>query len=525
MKSVFLNRTAVSIEQLDPPYNTLEKRTTDKECISIYNEAQLMAGLDPLVVRAVQAYFSKDASTVCLVKISDTSYAVEAVVSEGILLATLSANGRIRGAIRKDDGSFIAVPNLENDTAFDTTAFIVGFLPILREKFPEVGEILDSLETSYNHQEDFAAKDLYKLSDSLEHLFTDRRFETDEKGGNIALLEEKTIELGGLCYNKVLAGCPTILAEDQATSANENLTVAQAKAEFAEFSSKFNWSEAERDLIPVFDDDFAVPVETLKIARRYVLSAGEKRPMVNFMWRGVTAYGKSTGVEILACILDMPLLRVTCNSNMETQDFLSDFVPNTDTSGDAPRFKHVESNFVKALTKGYIVEVQEISRIKDSGVLVGLNEYDKAGSIIPLVDGSYLRRLAQSMVVYTDNVGYNSCRPIDPSVIRRMSFIIDSYDLPKDKALARLELNTDVHNHGILEKCYNVWLKIRDYCYTKGITDGSISLSELEMWVLAIKLDGYQNFRQNCVECVVAKATNDMEEQDEIITGVVDLYL
>ncbi|SDB32164.1 AAA family ATPase [Eubacterium oxidoreducens] len=525
MKSVFLNRTALSIEKLDPPYNTLEKRTTDKECISIYNEAQLMAGLDPIVVKAVQAYFSKDESTICLVKISDTSYAVETILSEGILLATISANGRIRGSLRTDDGSYKAIPNLENDTSFDTTAFIVGFLPILREKFPEVNEILENLETSSNHLEPFAAKDLYKLSDSLEHIFTDRRFDTDEKGGNIALLEENTIEHGGLCYNKVLAGCPTILAESHAVNEDDNLTVAEARKEFAAFSSEFHWEEDELAFIPVFEDDFVVPNETLKIARRYVLSAGEKRPMVNFMWRGVTAYGKSTGVEVLACILNMPLLRVTCNSNMETQDFLSDFVPNTDTAGDAPRFKHIESNFVKALTKGYIVEVQEISRIKDSGVLVGLNEYDKAGSIIPLVDGSYLRRHPKAMVVYTDNVGYNSCRPIDPSVIRRMSFIIDSYDLPKEKALARLELNTNVHNHGILEKCYNVWLKIRDYCYTKGITDGSISLSELEMWVLSVKLDGYRNFRQNCIECVIAKATNDLEEQDEIITGVVDLYL
>ena len=53
-----------------------------------------------------------------------------------------------------------------------------------------------------------------------------------------------------------------------------------------------------------------------------------------------------------------------------------------DGNGSA-RFKHVESNFVKALTRGYIVEIQEISRIKDAGVLVGLNEYDRPGAIIP----------------------------------------------------------------------------------------------------------------------------------------------
>ncbi len=525
MKSVFFNRQGLVLDQLPAPYCNLEKRTTDPKCLSIYNESQLMALLDATVVNAVLAYFQGEHSSVCLVQISDTSYAVETMVAGDLLLATLSSSGRLRACLRKDNGSYTALPNLDQDKTFDTTAFLVGCLPILQEKFPEVRQLLESLETSYNHQEDFAPQDLYKLSDCLEHLFTGGRFQTDEKDGIIALLEEKTIEEGGLCYNKILLGSPMILKEEEKTPFQDQLTILEAKKEFQDFSSSFHWTKEEEDLIYSFEDDFLVPAETLKIARRYVASAKEKRPMVNFMWRGVTAYGKSTGVEVLSCILHMPLLRVTCNSNMETQDFLSDFVPNTDTSANAPRFKHVESNFVKALTKGYIVEVQEISRIKDSGVLVGLNEYDKAGSIIPLVDGTYLRRLPQSMVVYTDNVGYNSCRPIDPSVIRRMSFIIDSYDLPKDKALDRLEKNTGVHNSGVLEKCYSVWRKIREYCYNKGITEGSISLSELEMWVLSVKLDGFMNFRQNCIECVIAKATSDLEEQEEIISSVLDLYL
>ena len=39
------------------------------------------------------------------------------------------------------------------------------------------------------------------------------------------------------------------------------------------------------------------------------------------------------------------------------------------------------------------------------------------------------------------------------------------------------------------------------------------------------KMDDYSNYRQNCIECVISKATNDMEEQEEILSSVVDLYL
>ena len=70
------------------------------------------------------------------------------------------------------------------------------------------------------------------------------------------------------------------------------------------------------------------------------------------------------------------------------------------------RYKFVESNYVKALEHGYIVEVQEISRIRDAGVLVGLNEYDRAGAMIPLVDGRFVRRHPDAMVVYTDIMGF-----------------------------------------------------------------------------------------------------------------------
>lgn len=82
-------------------------------------------------------------------------------------------------------------------------------------------------------------------------------------------------------------------------------------------------------MIPSFPDDYPLPPEAVKIARRFVGTKDSKRPMRNFLWRGITSYGKSTGVEMIAAMLGIPLLRVTCNSTMETQNFLSDFVPDS----------------------------------------------------------------------------------------------------------------------------------------------------------------------------------------------------
>lgn len=158
-------------------------------------------------------------------------------------------------------------------------------------------------------------------------------------------------------------------------------------------------------------------------------------------------------------------------------------------------------------------------------MLVGLNEYDRAGAMIPLVDGRFVRRHPDAMVVYTDNVGYASCRPVDPSVIRRCAFVLDSYELTKETLLARVRYNTGFPDKDLLEKMYTVWLAISKHCKENDITEGSISATELEMWAQSVQVDGMSNVRENCRCCVVSKATSVVEEQEEIMGSVVDLYL
>lgn len=118
-----------------------------------------------------------------------------------------------------------------------------------------------------------------------------------------------------------------------------------------------------------------------------------------------------------------------------------------------------------------------------------------------------------------------SCRPVDPSVIRRCAFVIDSYELTKETLLARVRYNTGFPDKDLLEKMYTVWLAISKHCKENDITEGSISATELEMWAQSVQVDGMSNVRENCRCCVVSKATSVVEEQEEIMGSVVDLYL
>ena len=490
---------------------------------------------------------------------------------------TITLRASILTPTSQGDYVYTPVPPLTADTEIQLAPIFVCLLAHLLHLSADAHDDLSTIFNGYVATSSFDSVELEfrRLCDALTGCLDSGFISISVPGNNIDMLVKQSVALGSLAGTVIFGQPEVLMANTKPANASKLITFSAAKKKYQSFAQTHQWTEQERQLIPVFPDDYMVPEEALKIADLYVNTREDRRPMNNFMWRGTTSFGKSTGVELLAGFLDIPLLRVTCYTSMETQDLLSNFVPDTSHSnftGELPsfmeisadpasaylamtgeekddatcdeclevygqavaaksqanagaRFIHVESNYVKALTHGYIVEVQECSRIKDPGVLVGLNEFDRPGAVIPLVDGSFKRRNPNAMVVYTDNVGYASCRPIDPSVLRRMAIIIDSYELPKDKVLDRVRYNTGFKDSAALEQMYDVWLAVQDYCKEHDISDGTISVSELEMWVLATKINGMSMLKENCRVCLVAKATAERSEQDAIMADVIDIRL
>lgn len=434
---------------------------------------------------------------------------------------------------------------------------------------------------------------------------------------------------GLLTENSVDDWEPIVVASNGTTAriGGKCMTIADAKAEFASWSADRNWTPAEQQLIPKMPDDMPVMPEVLRIANRIVKTQNDKIPAVNFMWRGETGFGKSTGMQQLACILNTPFLTMTCHPSMEAQEFKSQFVPaeepddgikldkdyitvisplvpfaagaeftsamsyvnaldatvrdelfndpdnfyelalsdqeeaemnlygksvgcelptllsvyhrvgiklkenlyedklkqaqaiqNGDTAAAkrGPDFRHVVSPYIKAMVNGYIVEVQEPSRIRDSGVLVSLNEFDRAGAVMQMLNCKNAIRHKKAIFCVTDNVGYSSCRPLDPSVIRRFAMVIDSYDLPKEVLFDRAKRNTGVTSNAILELSYKLWQGVREYCQHNSITEGSCSPVEFERFVQAVRDDGMDSIAQNLDECIIGKATSSIEDQRDI---------
>ena len=584
-----------SLSRLPAPWNTLVPKK-DYEGVLLnefHNSSFKQATLLSYVVEAVIADAANEmlGGEPCLIEFtasdaSESWYGAEAANrmdpsgDKGKLIASCKNQGGVVSLYcsyykeKIGTAATTAIPtDNKKEAPYDLLPLYMCIIACMRKTFPSIDDefvLARQAIQQGSNASDREVMSLYRLSDMVYYAISEEKFKVNISGGSVPTITNTSLKGGMFIGGKVLYGKSTVFTDSTVTVTSKATTFGEAKKQFASFAATRTWSPEEESLIPTFPDDYPVMDEAVKIARRYINSRADRRPMVNFMWRGITSYGKSTGVEMLAAFLHTPLLRMTCSSTMETQDFLSNFVPDNGTSvveavpevsveemfcdpvsaykritgkenpaatdqdclnammeiaaanasqGQA-RFKHVESNFVKAMSRGYICEIQEASRIKDAGVLVGLNEFDRPGSIIPLTNGGYTTRHPDAMCVYTDNVGYASCRPLDPSVIRRFSFIIDSFTMKDAQILNRVVYNTGFKDKTLLRKMLTVWKTLQNYCKEHEIDEGSVSVTELEMWAACVKADGYENVYNNAIDCVISKATSVADEQKELIDSV-----
>lgn len=572
--TIFISALRSDIACLPEPYTKMQLRTTEKQYVLSGSYAALHTDIAAAFL-ALNNILIPDAEVFCVI-LKDGKIAAE-VWSPSLSCSSVSVYDPNSGALSAGrisrDKEFSSLPTLSNhpqDVQFPD--MLALFLPLVAHCMLPLEKAKEKWNVFIQMFQNGDKNALYGICELVKRAVDTGEIKLEAFAkGEIPMIGITSAKVGAYARGEYLCGKPKLLAGMNSQGFHD-VALAEAKKEFSSYTDALHWTPEEEILIPTFPDDYPVPAETLKIARRFLATRNDTRPMAQFMWRGPTSIGKSTGVECLAALLHTPLVRVTCHPNMETQDFLADFVPDTtsftsvdlpsfedmelDPSGayqaltgifdedatcqmaleaygkamaarsGAPRFKFVQSNYVKALTRGYICEVQEASRIRNPGVLVGLNEYDRPGSVIPLLDGSYQRRCANAIVVFTDNVGYASCRPLDPSVIRRMAFVIDSTELEKEELFRRVQFNTGCDDEQLLEKMYCVFERIQEYCAENDLmSEASISATEFEMWVKCVLLDGQDSVKDSIRECVVNKVTSDPDQQTEIMDGIVSVNL
>ena len=228
-------------------------------------------------------------------------------------------------------------------------------------------------------------------------------------------------------------------------------------------------------------------------------------------------YQALTGVENLAATVQ-DCMSVVLEKVTEKVQALSKRAENRQSSGQ--NYTYVETDFVKALKHGYLVEVQEPSTIIQPGVLVGLNSLLEQEGSITLPTGEIIRRHPDTVVIVTTNVSYEGCRSMNQSVVDRMSLVKD-IELPEPEVMVQRAMAvTGCADEYLVSQMVQVVNDMADYCRKNSITDGACGMRSLIDWVISAEISGDPYLSAKYT--VISKATADEEDREALITTVLD---
>lgn len=228
-------------------------------------------------------------------------------------------------------------------------------------------------------------------------------------------------------------------------------------------------------------------------------------------------YMALTGVENAAATaqdcMSIVLDRVT-----EKVQELSKTVKDKNSSGQT--YRYVETDFVKALKHGYVIEIQEPSMIVQPGVLVGLNSLLEQSGSITLPTGEVIQRHPDAVVVVTTNTSYEGCRGMNQSVLDRMSLVRD-VELPSPEVMAQRAMSvTGATDEYEVSKMVQVVNDLAEYCRKNSITDGSYGMRSLIDWIISSEITG--DVYESALYTIISKATADELDREALISTVLE---
>ncbi len=191
-----------------------------------------------------------------------------------------------------------------------------------------------------------------------------------------------------------------------------------------------------------------------------------------------------------------------------------------DSQSHGQTYRYVDTDFIKALKNGYLIEIQEPSTIVQPGVLVGLNSLLEQSGSITLPTGEVIHRHPDAVVVVTTNTSYEGCRGMNQSVLDRMSLVRDVELLTPEVMVQRAMAvtgETDEYKVGQMVQVVN---DLAEYCRKNSISDGSYGMRSLIDWIVSSQITG--NVYQSALYTIISKATADENDREALISSILE---
>lgn len=229
------------------------------------------------------------------------------------------------------------------------------------------------------------------------------------------------------------------------------------------------------------------------------------------VWRSLTGTNRAdaTGQDCVGLILERVTEKVCALSHRAEAD-----------TKQGQTYTYADTDFLRALRNGYVVEIQEPTTIIQPGVLVGLNALLETDGSITLPTGEVIRRHPDAVVVVTTNISYEGCRGMNQSTVDRMSLVKDM-ELPSPEIMVQRAMSvTGCEDETLVSRMVDVTVNLNDYCRKNCISDGTVGMRSLIDWIVStgITEDAYAS----ALSTVISKATASEEDREALVTAVLE---
>ncbi|MGX7133775.1 AAA family ATPase [Enterococcus sp. DIV0175] len=208
---------------------------------------------------------------------------------------------------------------------------------------------------------------------------------------------------------------------------------------------------------------------------------------------------------------------------LSAREKLAEFVQQIEAKSETTpiHYKYYPSEIVRAMEKGYLLEIQEPTVIRDASVLVALNSALEPNGMLNLPAG-IVRRHPDCVVVITTNRNYQGNRPLNESLRDRMQHA-EKMDLPSLEVMVERAVGkTGIQESPILFKMAEI-IRLLDETAKANAIKGVAGMRSYFYWANTMKQG--QDLLQSIYPKVLYKLTTDPDELKILLQALEDTGL